>query len=860
MRKIPYKIPDWGVGLAVTVIMLLVYFTEWSPFRLLEYKTYDFRMELRKKKPSIPLVILSIDDESITKLGRWPWPRAIIAESVNRLHDAGARIVGVSILYTEADKNDGLLAMKDVKTLIEKDSGNLKDPRMVPIYDAVVESMQSLDNDGILADSISTANNVVLPMSFVLGEPLSIGDATSSDKGKLPDYIVRNSIKAASGVPYLTAQSVFSPIALFAEKAAGLGHININPSEDGVLRKESLLISYGGRLYPSFPLQIVLKYLNYDIKDINVADGVRVKKLFIPTDGRKEMFISYAGKYRTFPYQSFFDFINNKIPAEYFRDKIVLIGLDATGIATLAVTPLTGSFPTVEAAANVIENLLNGNHVVRPLWARYLELVAMLLFGAFVSIFITRLKAGMSAYITSGMFVAWNVFGVYLFASSGYWLKIAYPSSLLLLGYLVVMSKRYFLTEKKTELMEADSIETNKMLGLSFQGQGMLDMAFEKFRKCPIEDNAIKELLYNLGLDFERKRMFNKAIAVYEHILGVGPYKDLNDKIKKLRQAGETVILGSSRKEGTVILENAETKPTLGRYEVIREIGRGAMGVVYLGKDPTIDREVAIKTLRYEELDEDMIDEIKDRFFREAKAAGKLNHKNIVKVFDAAAEHDIAYMAMELLDGSDLVKYCAKDSRLSFGEVLRVVTSVADALDYAHSKGVVHRDIKPANIMMLKNKELRVTDFGIARVMESSKTQTGMVLGTPSYMAPEQIAGKKVDGRADLFSLGVVFFELLVGERPFKGDSIATLMYNITSVPAPNIKEFDPRIPSCIVAIINKMLTKSADDRYQSGREVVEDINKCKRTLVKPTITQQMPEGHLDSQKLSEPKKPAEPK
>jgi serine/threonine-protein kinase len=381
--------------------------------------------------------------------------------------------------------------------------------------------------------------------------------------------------------------------------------------------------------------------------------------------------------------------------------------------------------------------------------------------------------------------------------------------------------------------MEADSIETNKMLGLSFQGQGLLDMAFEKLRKCPVEDNSIKELLYNLGLDFERKRMLNKAQAVYEHILSDGDYKDLAEKVKKLRVAGETVVFGSSKKEGTVIMDSTDTKPTLGRYEVMKELGRGAMGVVYLGKDPKINRDVAIKTLRYEEIDVEQVPEIKTRFFREAEAAGKLSHPNIVRVYDVGEDNDIAYMAMEFLEGSDLARYCARESRLPFGEVLRVITNVAEALDYAHLNGVVHRDIKPANIMLLNNKELRVTDFGIARVMESSKTQTGMVLGTPSYMSPEQIAGRKVDGRSDLFSLGVVFFELLTGDRPFKGDSIATLMYNITSTPPVSIKKLDPRIPMCIVEIIDKLLQKNAEDRFSRGKDIIDDINKCKKTLIK---------------------------
>jgi serine/threonine-protein kinase len=261
------------------------------------------------------------------------------------------------------------------------------------------------------------------------------------------------------------------------------------------------------------------------------------------------------------------------------------------------------------------------------------------------------------------------------------------------------------------------------------------------------------------------------------------------------------------------------------------------MGIVYLGRDPRINREVAIKTLRFEEIDESIIDEVKRRFFLEAESAGKLTHPGIIKVYDVGDDHDLAYMAMELIDGGDLASYCTKESRMPFGQVLKIVSMVADALDYAHAAGVVHRDIKPANIMLLKNKEVRVADFGIARVVESSKTQTGVVMGTPSYMSPEQISGKKVDGRSDLFSLGVVFFELLAGEKPFKGDNITTLMYNITTGTRSKVREAEPRIPQCVAQVIDRMIETDLEKRSRRGRDIVDDINRCIKILTQKTRT-----------------------
>lgn len=263
---------------------------------------------------------------------------------------------------------------------------------------------------------------------------------------------------------------------------------------------------------------------------------------------------------------------------------------------------------------------------------------------------------------------------------------------------------------------------------------------------------------------------------------------------------------------------DTDAKPTLGRYEVTGELGRGAMGVVYKGEDPKIHRTVAIKTVRLSDFDEELLDEMKDRFFREAESAGLLTHPNIVTIYDAGEEHDLAYIAMEFLAGRDLEDIVKQGKRLPLKEVLHMMAQVADALSYAHGKGIVHRDIKPANIMQLEGtNSVKVTDFGIARITSSSRTKTGVVLGTPSYMSPEQVAGKKVDGRSDIFSLGVVLFELLTGEKPFRGDDMTSLMYHIAREAHPSPRSINPRIPAVIVKIIDKALEKDVDKRYQDA-------------------------------------------
>ncbi|MCE5194672.1 MAG: serine/threonine-protein kinase [Nitrospiraceae bacterium] len=827
MNRIKNIFPDWLIGILLTILILFAFSNEWHPLQTLEYTTYDLRSIFRQKKASAPVVIVAIDETSIASIGRWPWPRAYMAGMIDMLTEYGAKVIGVNVLYTEPDRNSGLIEIKALREEIESIPRFQKNQQLMRFYNSLSDAERRLNNDAILSASIASSKKVILPLFFTIGEQ---SGGTDSD---VPEYLKKNSSETTQNLLYINAAEVSAPIQEYVSGALALGHINLLADRDGTIRREALFINYKGRIYPSFALQTVIKYLDLNVHDAKIFDGMSLGKITIPTDEKQRMLISYNGKFNTFPYFSFVDAINNKVPPDAFKNKIVLVGHTATGIATLAVTPVDNTLPTVEIEANVIENLLNNNFISRPGWADLAEFGIIVFFGIFLSFIIPKLKAGVSAIISLLLLIAWNSAAIYLFTSQGLWLNMFIPTVFLALGYTIIMSKRYLLTEELKERVEADSVETNKMLGLSFQGQGMLDLAFEKFRKCPIEDESVRELLYNLGLDFERKRMFNKAAAVYEHILKTGNFKDIKERIKRLKVAGETMIFGttSSKKEATILVEDSPIKPTLGRYEIQKKLGRGAMGTVFLGKDPKINRLVAIKTIRFDEIDPAELAEAKKRFFREAESAGTLSHPNIVTIYDAGEDHDVAYVAMELLEGKDLTSFASKNNRLPVKEILKIVGSVAEGLDYAHSKGIVHRDIKPANIMLLKTGDVKITDFGIARVIASSKTQTGVVLGTPSYMSPEQVLGKKVDGRSDLFSLGVVFFELVSSAKPFTGDSIATLMFNIANTQHPQVRELAQDIPGCCVPLINMMLEKDVDMRYQRGRDIASDISKCMENL-----------------------------
>jgi Protein kinase domain len=269
----------------------------------------------------------------------------------------------------------------------------------------------------------------------------------------------------------------------------------------------------------------------------------------------------------------------------------------------------------------------------------------------------------------------------------------------------------------------------------------------------------------------------------------------------------------------------------LGRYRIVAELGRGAMGAVYRAIDPLIEREVAIKTL-LQELPPEILGEVRERFLREARSAGRLNHPNIVTIFDVGEDAGVAYIAMELLEGRSLQQMMRSQPRMPAAAAADIAAQVADALDHAQQYRVVHRDIKPANVMVAASGRCKLTDFGIAYVPTSSMTQTGAALGSPKYMSPEQVAGIPVDGRADVFSLGVVLYEMLTGRNPFvrEGDTTPLpVMHRISVEPHAPLRSLDPAIPEAFERIMRRALAKKPQDRYARAAEMAEELRRAAR-------------------------------
>ena len=831
MNRAGFWKKDWFLGLVVSLVLLFSGSTQF--IQSLERAAYDWGVRASSRTSSDKVVVIAIDEASIRNIGRWPWSRDVHSKMTDILAGAKAKVIGNLVFFSEPQLDPGLGFINKLIDLFPKPGAEgempvLRDDQK-PIYQILKEAEVSLNTDRKLAESYSKAGNVLLPMLFELGEPRGKPDKP------LPEFVLKNrltKIDPGSGdLPFPTSSVVSLPIEEIGGVAAGIGHLNSNIDIDGGIRAEPLVLQFYDQYFPSLSVMLAAKSLNLGPDDIKVrlGEGVTLGKLRIGTDPASQMYTYFYkdkdGK-SVFRIDSFFDVFSGKVPPDTFRDKIVLIGPTAAGVGTTSVTPVSPAMAPVLTLAHSVSSILQEHFFVVPTWAFWVEKLVLLAVAAYLIVLLPRLKASIAFGVSGGVVALILIAHFVLITGSAMWLQLMQALVLLVVGHALLTTKRFVMTEAGKAKSDQDSAASNRMLGLAFQGQGQLDMAFDYFRKCPM-DEAVMDNLYNLALDFERKRQFNKAESVFRHMAEFNPkFRDLEQKLTRAKQLSETVILGGAGGAGRTNAsllgsDGSVEKPMLGRYQIEKELGKGAMGVVYLGKDPKIGRVVAIKTMALsQEFEADELVEAKERFFREAETAGRLSHPNIVTIFDAGEEHDLCYIAMELLKGKDLVPYTKPGALLPIDKVVSIVARVGDALGYAHKQNVVHRDIKPANIMYeLEGDVVKVTDFGIARITDSSKTKTGMVLGTPSYMSPEQLSGKKVDGRSDLFSLAVSLYQMACGKLPFEGDSMAQLMFKIANQETPDILAVNPDLPRGLVVFLERAMAKDPDERYQTGDE-----------------------------------------
>ncbi|MCH8504386.1 MAG: serine/threonine protein kinase [Ectothiorhodospiraceae bacterium] len=498
---------------------------------------------------------------------------------------------------------------------------------------------------------------------------------------------------------------------------------------------------------------------------------------------------------------------------EPLADRIVLVGLAGE--------------PALRESAAVVASSLNGRVSLPPDWGGAATATATLLVALHLALLLPtlRLFPGLVLSVFLLLLIAMAQFGVFLARNE--WLWLGATAGYLGLGHALFLPSLLRGQRQRSEREELE--ETRLALAEQQLERGDPAMAARTVARNGTCEPLL-DLLYRVALSHEKRRQYPAAAEVLRSLHRRRTrYRDVRQRLEILENvSGQTSASGGMN--ATLIMPGGGLElPDVGRYRVERELGRGGMGVVYLATDPRINRQVAVKAMDLSGLDPAEKDNLKERFIREAEAAGRLNHPGIVTVHDAGEDGSLAYIAMDFAAGEPLSRYTESGTLLPVETVFELMAQAAEALDYAHEQGVIHRDMKPANMIYdSRMQRVMITDFGVARVMDSSRTRTGALLGSPAYMAPEQIAGKRVDGRADVFALGVSMYQLLTGCFPFEGDSLAALAHQISQGRQRSLKSIRADLPSSATRIVNRALRKAPEERYPRAAEMAEALRRAR--------------------------------
>jgi CHASE2 domain-containing sensor protein len=848
-------IPSTAAAVAVLLVGVLVFP---GLTGRIENALYDRALRSNDQSPARDLVIVAIDDASTSRLGAWPWPQSIHAKLLQKMQDASVPLVAFTMPFGDLQNTTGLQQLRAAIDLLSSNelANSEQGEQLRKLLDS---SVADLDQSALLANAIANHGNVILPIE-------AHAAPANSDATQLALEAAEKLSGVANDKTYISGDAdilidmpppveIHTPAPSLAAHARSLGHVALTTDRDRVLRTDTASLRIGDHLLPSMAIAIAAAMQGIESPQINIDDrgllSIGNKRLQLDDQLRWRPAIYPASGPLAIRQVSYWQVLSGDVDPESLRGKTVLVGIvgpsmtPGSGSSEIS-TPLGVAMAPVQLIASTASSV-RLDHVYRhPGWALAVEVLIALGIVALAATLLPRMGVSIAAIGGSLLVIALILVEIGLLNLAGVWVKLTLPALAVFGAVIGLSGKSLFKRMRAPRGHGADAVESLRMLGLTFQGQGQLDLAYETFRRCP-NDTQSMDLLYLLGQDYERRRQFNKASEVYAHVASVDlNYKDIvqrRDRMKRADIAQSAAPLPAARpavrtttsSEPPMVPGTHNTqsggKQTLGRYEIERELGKGAMGVVYLGRDPKINRVVAIKAIALaEEFADDDLADARARFFREAEMAGRLNHPGIVTVYDAGEDRGLAYIAMEYLRGEHLSHYAEPIYLLPVARVLSLAARVADALDYAHKQNVVHRDIKPANIMFNKDTdELKLTDFGIARLTDTSRTKTGIVLGTPSFMSPEQLEGRPLDGRSDLFGLGITLYQLLTGQLPFRADSMTRLMQKIATEEHVPLRSLRPELPDMAEQIVSRALAKSAVDRYQTGAEMAVALRACLR-------------------------------
>ena len=570
----------------------------------------------------------------------------------------------------------------------------------------------------------------------------------------------------------------------FADLVTRDGFVDIHADGDGVLRRSALWQLNDGVMSPSLPLAVA-----FDNDDATTSSRM--------SSADDAIFLS---TYAELPRVDVENLLDEYADKSSLAGATVFVDAAPALVAAEAVLP-SGQFVTIsEITAALLADVEQDRTVIAPAWVGAMEWLAPVLLAIVAVLFMPdRSRKDIAVLAGTAIVMILLLETLLLFVLH---VRMDLGRPIIIFAGVTILSL-WLVGDEKKELKDAFK------KGNDFLCAGRLEPAFAEFRRCAPSE-TVATVMYKLSLAFEEQAKPERAEAVLEWM--------------KRTQGTPTAT--------TPVGHEASGGPKrLGRYVIERRIGRGAMGAVYLARDPRINRPVALKAIPIEkEFEDEELKEARLRFYREAESAGRLAHPNIITVFDAGEDKGLAYIAMEYVPGIPLKKFTDPKKLLAPKRALELCASTAEALDYAHNQGVIHRDIKPANLMYNpKEGSLKITDFGVARMTDNNSTKTGIVLGTPMYMSPEQLGAEDLTGHSDLFSLGVTLYELLAGEVPFKATNIAVLMTKITSEDPAPISQRRAGIPPSVDTVLAKALAKRPDARFSCGAEMAIALRNCAR-------------------------------
>jgi CHASE2 domain-containing sensor protein/tRNA A-37 threonylcarbamoyl transferase component Bud32 len=820
--------------LVLAVAGLFVIGTYFCGFQTPEHKVYTLASKvLPSGTVSSAVAVIAIDNTAIKGIGPWPWPRDRIAAIVDRLRRFGVHAIGITLALTEPQTPPALAGLvNDATKSGRKLSRTLK------------KWVTQLDSDGDLVRAIERHGRVVLAAGYTTNEPGRSGNANGTNPGfaALKPATLRESdllafLLAPPATPNLV---VHAPLTAFVDAAAGVG-VTPDPLSHPEMPAMPLAVRKNDKAYPGFItlLSALTRRVHTSNLTVIPGNGVRIGKkttVVAPdlrywplppaseNDGEHIPVISVAKLWEP-------DFSGGKL-----KNKTVLIGLTRPDLTPLLRVASDLELPPVMWAAYSLASLLKLGHVHMPAAFYGLQRAVIVLIAVVLLLMPRRWHGRTSLIVTGAVSLVMLNAELVVLITNQLWLPMVLPTLFLLTAQAILSTWRASIIGAGTQLKELS--EVCRDYAGTLKNQGRLDAAFSQYRKSP-QHKGLLEPLYELGLAYESRQQIPKAIAVFAYAAQIKPsFKDMRERLNRLKKVEAEIatkpLAGSARSDKTVRLNDSHIEnPMLGHYRLEREIGQGAMGIVYLATDEKLSRKVAVKALRLtDEFKGEALQDAQMRFQREAEAAARLSHPNNITIYETGADHDLEYIVMDFAEGESLENYTDPDELLSVWEVLEVGVQVAGALAYAHERQVIHRDVKPSNIIYNRQTGMvKVTDFGIACLTDSRRTRTGAILGTPSYMSPEQATGKKLDGRSDLFSLGVTMYQLLTGRLPFVGDSFANLIYQITTQRHPAIKKFSPGLNASISRIINRTLQKDPDQRYHDGSELSDALLRCQQKV-----------------------------